>query len=154
MTKTKPSVIRLTRDTPKRKAAVRSARTARGRTEEPSPDDSTEPGIPRLFHRTVQAVDIHSDTDSGVTNVLEALGRTEDRLERDSSRDEAGDDDESESEDSDSHYTTIPALPALKHQVEWESEDSDSHYATIPAIPAVTHQRPRRIRRPPDRYVP
>ena len=128
--KTKPGVFRRTQDTPKRKAAVGPESNARGRTEEPSPEDSTEPGIPRLLHRTPKTADAHSDTDSGVTNVLEALGPTEGRSERDSSHDEAGGDDER------------------------ESDDSDSRYATIPALPAATHQRLRRNRRPPDRYVP
>ena len=97
-----------------------------------SQDETTETEIPRRrYDAPTRRFDHASGTESGVTNVLEAAGTGTFSYSSPEEESSSGTGDEEEEEQED------------------ESED-DELYATIP----VAHQRPRRMRRPPDRYSP
>ena len=112
-------------------------------------DDMTDVVLPRRRYDTRRRYETTSDRptsdvgpDSGVTSVLEALG--------------TGPLSYSASEEDD----RLEAEGSLRATEEEETDDgseddSDERYATIPLRPAVAPpSRPRRTRRPPDRYSP
>ena len=116
------------------------------------PDDSSEPEIPipRQFRRREPAYQTDSDdydsAESGVTGVLEALGTGSGHVSlSDAERTSAGDS---------PPRVGRNGAAADGGSDDRQSEDSGERYATIPARPEMTRQRPRRQRRPPDRYSP
>ena len=110
---------------------------------DPSPEDSTEPGIPRPRNQNSSKGTVTEPAnDSGVTTVLEALEAEDFRYR--SSEDEQSEPGTSSSEGGD----------RLTEDEDDETDDSDGYYVTIPIRPTVSHQRPQRVRRPPQRYSP
>ena len=105
-------------------------------------ESSTGPGIPiRRYPVTRDRDDPDRGPDSGVTNVLEGLGA-------ESFHFSPSEEDRSESESS-ANYSDSGSLSEPE-----EESSEDEMYATIPELRVAEHQRPRRTRRPPNRYTP